>query len=313
MPLPQSNVYLYPKLRSKVDLLAVRIGGVGLGNHLFPWARAVVASRSLGAPLIWPTWPQVIDKPFRAGDRDKRTYHNLFSPAEGYITGWQKLRLLAGASRVPEAGLPSLIAPWSDSDKARVVVFSGMEGFFEPFISDYEVVREELLRITRPQWKPPAARGLSQCVGIHVRLGDFLPADTGSLSKILLTVRIPITWYVAQVRKVRDLLGPAVPIRIFSDGSDSDLAPLLQLPDVERVFFGSSIADVLALSECGMLITSGSTFSLWSAFLGRKPAIWYPSQLPHPLYGEAPHREVQLSDSDRLPAEFAAELRSQFR
>ena len=47
--------YVYPKL-SERDLGFVRLGGAGLGNILFTYARALVYARDHRCRLIWPTW-----------------------------------------------------------------------------------------------------------------------------------------------------------------------------------------------------------------------------------------------------------------
>src|SRR5208337_4075978 len=51
----QNKVYVYPQLHG-VDLVFLRIGGVGLGNLLFPFARAVIFAKRYGFRLIAPTW-----------------------------------------------------------------------------------------------------------------------------------------------------------------------------------------------------------------------------------------------------------------
>lgn len=50
--------YVYPKLSEK-DLGFIRLGGAGLGNLLFTYARALVYARDHGCQMIWPTWPSV--------------------------------------------------------------------------------------------------------------------------------------------------------------------------------------------------------------------------------------------------------------
>ena len=64
---------------------------------------------------------------------------------------------------------------------------------------------------------------------------------------------------------------------LFSDGSDEELEELLQLPKVSRLFTGSALGDILALSKCNAIIGSDSTFSGWGAFLGQVPVV-FPKQ-----------------------------------
>ena len=54
---------------------------------------------------------------------------------------------------------------------------------------------------------------------------------------------------------------------------------MLELPNVQRVFWGNALKDMVAMSKADLLLASGSTFSLWARFLGRLDAIAYPGQL----------------------------------
>ena len=81
---------------------------------------------------------------------------------------------------------------------------------------------------------------------------------------------------------------------MFSDASDEELRPLLGRPNVQRAFFGSSVADLLAMSTASVLIASGSTFSMWAAYLGRMPVIWPKDQRRQRLHGDAWEYEVEL-------------------
>jgi hypothetical protein len=82
------------------------------------------------------------------------------------------------------------------------------------------------------------------------------------------------------------------------------------MKNTERKFYGSSIADLLALSHAGVLVTSSSTFSMWASYLGRMPAIWYPTQLPHEIYYDKPHWEAHSAESEKLPSKFINILRN---
>jgi len=62
-------------------------------------------------------------------------------------------------------------------------------------------------------------------------------------------------------------LGSALPVRVFCDGTDDELRPLLGLDAVERVERAATITDKLALSQSSALIASGSTFSMWGCYL----------------------------------------------
>lgn len=50
---------------------------------------------------------------------------------------------------------------------------------------------------------------------------------------------------------------------LFSNGKDSELVEFLAMPYVERVFFGSPIADIFGIASAKALIGSHSIFTDW--------------------------------------------------
>ena len=75
-------------------------------------------------------------------------------------------------------------------------------------------------------------------------------------------------------------------IIVFSDGKEEELRPLLALGNVERVCFGSSIADILAMSRAKLLVASGSSFSMWARYLGRMTTVMFPNQVKQKILTE---------------------------
>ena len=285
------NIYAFPALGSASDCGLFRLGGTGLGNLLFTWARCLVLARQHGLSRIAPTWTQLCRRPWLHNEPDKRTYHDLFQPADDEVTGLARLRLLASAPRVPESALGSPIPAGS------VVAFRGMEGFLAPVLAEHKLVREELLKMVREPHKAALRQGFAPPIAVHVRLGDFNAGNPAEGNQ-----RIGLDWYSGVLSNLRASLGN-LPVAVFSDGSDAELAPLLELENVSRDSFGSSIADILALSQARILVTSGSTFSMWAAYLGQQPAVWFPGRLPHAIQAD-PSREI--SALQVLPQGFLA-------
>jgi hypothetical protein len=112
---------------------------------------------------------------------------------------------------------------------------------------------------------------------------------------------IPIDWYVATIEEVRKEIGMNVVTYVISDAENCELDQLLKLGNTRRLHFGSSIADLIALSRSKMLIASGSTFGMWASYLGRMPSLYYPGQLKQRLYIERPEWEDEWHGSGRLP------------
>jgi hypothetical protein len=211
---------------------------------------------------------------------DLRTYHNLFIPTRDEVTGFRRLKLLAGSRWVPETQLGNPIP--DDS----IVAFYGIRGYLAPSLEYQELVRKELLQIVRTEHKKAIKTGFSPSIALHVRLGDFGAGNHAEGNS-----RLDISWYIGILKRLRENLG-MLPASVFSDGTDEELAPLLALDRVTRASFGSSIADIIGLSRARILITSGSTLSMWASFLGQMPTVWYPGRLYHPILKDT-RREIE--------------------
>lgn len=302
------RIFVYPKF-SGYDFIYFRVLGDGLGNLLFPWARAVCISKAHGIPLIAPTWPQFKLGPILRNEPDKRFYVDLFNPADNYITGVEKLSSLMLLPKVKEK---DFLASSSDLESSFVVSCCGMEGLFLPILKCYDAVKRELLAITKP--RHTENHEISRhAISVHVRLGDFAEPVIGSNESIrpgAVNTQLPISWYKAMIMRLRDYLGHDYPVIIWSDDDGDRLVELTAMNNTKREFLGSSIADLIGMSSARVLIASGSTFSMWASYLGRMPVIWYPGQLRQKLYLENPDAEIEVSEFDDfgLPSKFLSKI-----
>ncbi len=241
------------------------VGRSGLGNSLLPWARCFVWCREVGAEMIAPIWLRPRIGPYLRRERDKRAYHLLFRP-EGGIRGLRRLGLLVLSRRQPEG------EGYAASARGGIVVFSGMRDYFVPLRGRSEVIRRELVRLSRV--KPWVE--VRPFFAVHVRRGDFSQPISTELSEGRRNTRIPIEWYLEALRAIRRLEQRRA--IVFSDGTDRELRPLLREPEVARAPVQNAVADILSMSSAGALIASGSTFSMWGSFLGQIPTLWFPGQ-----------------------------------
>lgn len=135
---------------------------------------------------------------------------------------------------------------------------------------------------------------------MHVRLGDFRNTD-------MLT---PVAWFVGVAKKLRAEMAETWPIHVFSDGLDAELEPLLRLPNCQRVSYGSSVADMLAMSRANVLVGAKlSTLNMWSFYLGRMPVIWPPDTDRFGLERIEPELQFLQSEKDRVPTDAILAIR----
>ncbi len=287
-----------------IDFGFVRFGGTGLGNLLFPWARFIVATRKQGLIPIYPSWFQIKLGPLMRNEPDKRFYRNLFHPPPDHIFGFKKFRLFNTLKKIGETEF-KLLREMQGVKSDFMVTFEGMTGQFMPILKDHELVSREFLAMTRDEQKKGLSASLHQTIGVHVRRGDFAQLKhTDVLEHGGVNCQIPLSWYISQIEQLRGAIGSDVSVNVFSDGMDEELLELLALKQVKRINFGSSVADLLALSQSGILVTSGSTFSMWASYLGRMPVIWHAGQLKQRLYYDNQELETETDKNGNLSSGF---------
>jgi hypothetical protein len=229
----------------------------GLANMLMPWGRAIVWAHENDAPALAPRWFKLRLGPYRRLESDKRRYERCFTTS-GYVTGLERTAALMLGTRIPEgAELPRTGSP-------AVVRFEGLGSYLDPLLSHHELLDHRLRQMTRPELLPPSD---GDFVGVHVRLGDYPTAW-----------RVPIEWYAEAVRELSAQLGRNVAVRVFSDGRNEELEPLLRLPDVTRAPERAAVTDMLELSQAACIVASPSTFSAWAGFLRQSPMLWPPGR-----------------------------------
>ena len=225
----------------------------GLGNMLFPWARAVVYCKHTNTRMIAPKWVHLC----RIGtwlrkERDKRFYLNQFSEST-YVRGVERWLLLCFC-------------------RNRVRFFSGMNGFFDSFISERDVVYNELMRIVNPKIRHEVEKISMDCpyIAVHIRKGDFKTVGISTED----------AWYVRAINTaVSDEVAQCVhTIRVFSDARPDELKFITDaFPEKDVIVMPNApaIEDILLLSKARILVCSPrSTFSMWGVFLGQQPSIW---------------------------------------
>src|SRR5205814_6225928 len=74
--------------------------------------------------------------------------------------------------------------------------------------------------------------------------------------------------------------GGDLPVTIFTDGREDEIADVLALPNTHMAERNADIVDMmlLARSRC-LVVSAGSTFSYWAGFLADCPVIMHPSHL----------------------------------
>jgi hypothetical protein len=259
--------------------------GQGLGNRLFPWARARVFAREHGARFVTPRWTRLGLGSWLRGGLARRHHGTqvrlagLFRPRPGDVDPWLARWSTIGALHVEEPDDPR--APWIRPDPGRSVVveFRGLGLYFFPLLGSEAFLRDELRAITRPEWLALADGAGEAPIVLNVRRGPDVQKPRSGERRLRSDEATPLDWFVRTLGEVRAAAGGTPDAVVVSDGSEAELAPLLRLPSVRLLQPSSAISDLLVASRARVLLASGaSTFSAWAAFLGGMPAATHPGQ-----------------------------------
>ncbi|WJV61427.1 alpha-1,2-fucosyltransferase [Pectobacteriaceae bacterium CE70] len=287
-----NKIICYPKV-SRYEFGNYGIGGPGLGNMLFPWSRACVFARDNHGILLSPAWAQIKPARLLRGDMDRRNYSGYFKHNNEYWSGLKKIMAIFTTRIIDESQRHKAVL-----QNSVIVKFEGMATLFEEIKSESAFIRQELLNITREEHKNALCEDFSRTLCVHIRLGDFQAPTPQALSNGQTNTRIPLSWYIKCVEKIRAQYPMPLKVCVFSDGSNEELGEMLSMKDTYRADYGSAVADLLALSCGKILVASGSTFSMWASYLGRMDVIWYKGQLKQKLYHDGEALEVEWDGED---------------
>lgn len=284
------------------------MGRYGLTHGLLAWARCRLWCEQNDVVMLAPFWLKPRVGPYLRRERDKRNYFLLFHHDRA-ISGIRRLAILAHSKKI-EVGpeWPSLPA-----SMARTTLFrfhnaakDNERKSFAQIVGEGPYLRRELMQITRPRFHPQVPA--NPFIAIHVRMGDFTPQRADGQIAGASNSRLPIEWYGDRLNELRSKLGRVVPAIVFSDGSDAEITPLLNITGVQRARQQQSITDLLQIGLGAAVIASGSGFSLWGAFLGSAPRIAHPGQSIVPIDNDR-SRDIESGFGESIGPRFLDQVR----
>ncbi|MBT1004476.1 hypothetical protein KIH31_17965 [Paenarthrobacter sp. DKR-5] len=254
--------------------------GAGLGNEIFPWAKAYLASRALGLQLVDPAWrlnPRQYYRELGGGYGTAGAYFAALS-APGIDISTDAY---TATGEVDYFRAMSRIAQTHNFHRRQVLVHSsGMAGGYLGIRRARAFLRLRLLSnaavlhgLDILEGEDPAVR-----IGVHVRGGDFGQAEEVTQSDF--NQAIPLAWYSSQLDSLSHLLNLPLRVYVATNSSSQAIVDALTVRGEPPVVLKSSAtAELSILTSCDLLITSISSFSLLAAFLSDAPYVWHRDQL----------------------------------
>lgn len=283
-------------------------GGFGLGNDLIPLGKAYLISEECGGRLLDISW--------RENKRNYQRYFrsSWFDPLLRRLL-WKSLPRIAFPVDYGGAAISNQIKEFCNQhslynhDRPILITVTGISGGPETVYLARDYILHRLLGTRHTlrnlrTIKQSCDNSRKLIVGIHARLGDFWEIGERSYAGVVNT-KLPLAWYINIVEFVRRHFRHFdLQFLVASDDPSSDFVKSITSESTGVVISrlpNSDISDLIALSQCDLLICSSSTYSMWAAFLGSCYYVWYK---PNLVLGQggysvrlamAPHAESMLS------------------
>jgi hypothetical protein len=279
------------------------VGRAGLGNALFPWARAELFARRSGARVLAPYWPGFRPGPYVRREPEKRHYSAFFRAAH-HSCGFSRLVIGALGRRISERQLSYISTDVGQGYWPCIVEFSGIVDLFVPLLGEHNFIREQLWNMTARRLRSRGEQYGGLFIAFHVRRGDITRQGFARDQLKQVNQYTSISWFVSMARAVRcEKAYRSIPIVIFTDGSSEEVAELCAIEGVHLHQRQPAIMDLWTLAHAKLLFASGfSTFGMWASFLDGMPTIYAPEKIQQFVQtGRENALEIELAEHETIP------------
>lgn len=240
------------------SVVYVKFPKAGLGNMMLTWSRAYVFSVLNNLEMCTSSWTKIH---FGAVLRNEKSYRLYL----GYFVGSsiaKKLRFFFYKKYKKIVGEPAV-------NKLQTVpantlflfhkIFTDYD-FFKEIRPHKETVRNGIFTMLSPELKKQYEEFPKPVIGMHIRRGDFKKGST-------LT---PLSFFMDVVKKLREDANEDLEVTIFTDAEKREIEEILKLDNIQISPPKPDILDILLLASSKVVVLSiGSTFSYWAAFLSK--------------------------------------------
>ena len=254
----------------KNAIVIAKLPKAGLANKLFVWAKAKVFSKQHNINQVTIGWFDLKIGPWLRREKTKRIYLNYFK--DGGISDYLKYFYFILNRRV-------IYNPDTLVSQNCVYLFDKIphwKYYFDDIKKYRAFIKGELYKNLSTKTLKNLASLNSPQVGMHIRLGDFRTLNDDKEFKSVGSVRTPLPYFNNIIKTLNEIANYDIEITIFTDGHESEIESIVKLPNVKLANKNSDIVDLLLLSKSKLIIMSaGSTFSYWAAFLSKADVIYH--------------------------------------
>ena len=224
---------------------------------LLVWAKGMVFAKINGLPLVTSSWWGLHWGALMRRETKTRLYLGYFKETSLGEKWFMKLQLLFyKIIREPEiSALPE------DTGQRTIFLFNKVitnEDLFGELRDHQEMIAHELYGMLTSRMRSQLKSYSAPVIGVHIRRGDFKLGNQTT----------PLEYFINAIKLIRQTRNENLPVTIFTDADHSEISKILELPDIIIAEEKPDILDILLLSKSKIMVLSkGSTFGYWAAFL----------------------------------------------
>lgn len=247
------------KFNGPSSLILAILPQAGIGNKLSVWSRALIFSKLNNLQLYTFGWINYRPKSWLKLNLKRRIYINDFNTLK--ISDYFSIILNLLFSKITLNPLSQDLAKPNS-----IYVYNKYDYNFTDLKLHRKLIIDSLVSVLSDHRAKEIRKLKPPLIGIHIRRDDFVKIGYAT----------PLSFYVHVLKQIRVKIGWCIPATIYSDGLESELKDILNLPQVELAEQKSDILDLIELSQSRILITSvGSSFSYWASFISKGITINY--------------------------------------
>lgn len=255
--------------------------GAGLGNEVFPWAKAYLGAKALNLKLVAPPWrvnPRRYDRELDAAPFDAIKYFAL----RGLPAVDINAEMINSTQRFDYFEAVSSLAPRIlDQNAITALHSSGMHGGYLGIRRSRAFLRRQILGTASALAaieQLDASNDAGVRIGVHIRGGDF--SSTNQVTSGVFNEQLPLDWYVDAVQSLAKALSIPALVFLATDTPSSVISAAMTVSGTPpRTLAVDSVGDLAVLASCDVIISSVSSFSMLAIFLSDASYVWHEHQL----------------------------------
>jgi hypothetical protein len=247
----------------KNSIVLIKLPRAGLGNKLIVWGHGIQFSDANKLKSYTIGWFDFKVGTFLRQEKRKRLYWGFFKRSIFDFSFFYKVLFYRKEYN-----------PTTLTEKSKVVyIFNKLPEFPNYFLginNSRELIREHFYKLVAEKHLTAISSSILPLIAVHVRRSDFVKNEDLEIGSVC-NLQTPLEYFKEKIFEIRGKLNSNIEVTIFTDGNIDEVSELLLIENVRLSDDNLDIIDLLLMANAKYLIISpGSTFSLWAQFISNK-------------------------------------------